>query len=54
NWIAYATSVGIDYFYTKFLNPKSERIFEEKLENSQFIYKIKLVKGLKSNFEELH
>ncbi|WP_276883175.1 hypothetical protein [Campylobacter cuniculorum] len=53
NWVAYATSVGIDYFYTQFLNTQSERIFEEKIQDSQFIYKIRLMKALEGNFEEL-
>lgn len=53
NWVAYATSVGLDYFYTSFLNTKSERIFEENLENSQFIYNIRLMQGKAGNFEEL-
>ncbi|EMF1843692.1 hypothetical protein V2D08_001054 [Campylobacter upsaliensis] len=53
NWVAYATSVGLDYFYTNFLNPKSERIFEEELNNSQFIYKVRLMQGKAGNFEEL-
>lgn len=53
NWISYATSVGLDYFYTKFLNTNSERIFDEKIDNSQFIYKVKLMRTLGANFEEL-
>ncbi len=53
NWVAYATSVGVDYFYTKFLSTQSERIFEENLEDFQFIYKIRLMRALEANFEEL-
>lgn len=51
NWVAYATSVGVDYFYANFLS-KSNRIFEEKLENSQILYKVRLMKSLEANFEE--
>ncbi|MCR6591192.1 periplasmic protein [Campylobacter insulaenigrae] len=48
NWIAYATSVGIDYFYTQFLDTNSQRIFDEKLNENQFDYKVKIIssKGL--------
>ncbi|WP_291952932.1 hypothetical protein [Campylobacter sp.] len=48
NWIAYATSVGIDYFYTQFLDTDSQRIFDEKLNENQFDYKVKIIgsKGL--------
>lgn len=52
NWVAYATSVGVDYFYANFLS-KNERIFEEKMENSQIIYKVRIMKALEANFEEL-
>lgn len=48
NWIAYATSVGLDYFYTQFLNKDASRIFEEELKDNQFDYKVKIInsKGL--------
>lgn len=53
NWIAYATSVGTDYFYTKFLNTQSKRIFKEELQDFQFVYRIRLMKALGGSFEEL-
>lgn len=53
NWIAYTTSVGIDYFYTKFLNTQSDKIFKEELQNSQFTYRVRLMRALGGNFEEL-
>ncbi|MCX2683101.1 hypothetical protein OQH60_04675 [Campylobacter sp. MIT 21-1685] len=54
NWIAYATSIGVDYFYTKFLNKKTKSIFEENFENSQILYKVRLMKTEKASFEELN
>ncbi|TQR34675.1 hypothetical protein DMB92_01570 [Campylobacter sp. MIT 99-7217] len=52
NWVAYATSVGLDYFYTKLLNPKASRIFKENIKNSQVIYNVNLMKALDFSFEE--
>ncbi|WP_171000342.1 hypothetical protein [Campylobacter estrildidarum] len=53
NWVAYATSIGTDYFYTNFLNQNSKSIFDERIENSQVIYKVRLMQGIKASFEEL-
>lgn len=53
NWIAYATSIGTDYFYTQFLNTESNSLFDEKIQNSQILYKVRLMKGSKASFEEL-
>ncbi|TEY00965.1 hypothetical protein [Campylobacter sp. US33a] len=52
NWVAYATSVGLDYFYTSFISQDSERIFDEKMQDSQLIYDIKFMRGLGYSFEE--
>ncbi|MCC8278083.1 hypothetical protein LNU06_04910 [Campylobacter sp. VicNov18] len=53
NWIAYATSIGVDYFYTEFLNKKSESLFDETIQNSQVNYKVRLMQGSQASFEEL-
>lgn len=53
NWIAYATSIGVDYFYTEFLNKKSDSLFDEKIENSQVSYGVRLMQGKEASFEEL-
>ncbi|AJC86064.1 hypothetical protein [Campylobacter sp. RM16704] len=45
NWIAYATSVGLDYFYTQYLDKDSQRIFNESLNNNQFDYKVKIIRS---------
>ncbi|MGP1484513.1 MAG: hypothetical protein ACTTJC_00175 [Campylobacter sp.] len=45
NWIGYSTSVGIDYLYTKFINPNTNRIFNQGIENSQIIYDTKVMKA---------
>lgn len=51
NWVAYSTSVGLDYFYSNLMN-KGSSIFKEKMQNNQIIYKIKIMKALEFNFEE--
>ncbi|CAM3960707.1 hypothetical protein N4T57_04215 [Campylobacter hepaticus] len=53
NWIAYASSIGVDYFYTEFLNKKSDSLFDEKIKNSQVEYKVRLMRGKQASFEEL-
>ena len=51
NWVAYSTSVGLDYFYSNLMN-KGSSIFKEKMQNNQIIYKTKIMKALEFNFEE--
>ncbi|WP_190324731.1 hypothetical protein [Campylobacter sp. LR185c] len=51
NWVSYATSIGVDYFYTNFLSD-NKSLFEESINNSQVIYNIRLMRGLNGNFEE--
>ena len=53
NWIVYATSIGIDYFYSNFLNTQSNKLFDETIQDNQIIYKVKLMKGENFSFEEL-
>ncbi|HEC1746674.1 TPA: hypothetical protein R1699_001032 [Campylobacter lari] len=53
NWIAYATSVGLDYFYTQFLDKDSQRIFDESLNNNQFDYKVKIIRSQGLGFTPL-
>ncbi|EAH6868736.1 MULTISPECIES: hypothetical protein [unclassified Campylobacter] len=53
NWIAYATSVGLDYFYTQFLDKDSQRIFDESLNDNQFDYKVKIIRSQGLGFTPL-
>ncbi|MBX1885823.1 hypothetical protein [Campylobacter peloridis] len=53
NWIAYATSVGLDYFYTQFLDTDSHRIFNENLNENQFNYKVKIIRSQGLGFSTL-
>lgn len=51
NWVAYTTSVGLDYFYSKMMN-KGSSLFKEKMQDNQIIYKIKMMKALEFSFQE--
>ena len=51
NWVAYATSVGFDYFYTTKMNEGAKSLFSEKMQDNQIIYETKLVQALEFGFE---
>ena len=53
NWVAYATSIGVDYFYTNFLNKESQSLFDENLNEFQVDYKVRLMKATQGSFEDL-
>ena len=52
NWVAYATNVGLDYFYTQMMNTKSQRLFSEQMQNNQILYNIRIMKALEASFSE--
>lgn len=52
NWVAYATNVGLDYFYTQMMNKKSKRLFKEEMQNNQILYTIRIMKALEASFSE--
>lgn len=52
NWVGYSTSVGIDYIYTAYLNQGAQRLFGERVENSQVIYNTKILKAGEASFSE--
>ncbi|TKX29390.1 hypothetical protein CQA38_04730 [Campylobacter sp. MIT 12-5580] len=52
NWLAYATSVGLNFFYTSFMDKRSSSLFSESIEDTQVVYDIKLMKALEFNFAE--
>lgn len=52
NWMAYVTSVGLDYFYANLLNKEAKRLFKEQIKDRQLIYEVKLMKTLEFSFSE--
>ncbi|QKG29516.1 hypothetical protein [Campylobacter sp. RM16187] len=50
NWVGYSTSVGMDYIYTAYLNQNAQKLFSERVENSQVIYNTKILKVGESSF----
>lgn len=53
NWVAYSTSIGLDYFYTKFLNKKAKSLFAESFDDRQIKYNVKIMYSKGYGFEEL-
>ncbi|MBR8462680.1 hypothetical protein KDE13_06795 [Campylobacter sp. faydin G-140] len=51
NWIAYSSSVGIDYIYSNFINNTQKRLFKEEPINSQMNYTIQIFKADGYKFE---
>lgn len=52
NWVAYATNVGFDYFYTQKMS-NAKRLFGEKIQQNQVIYDTKIIKAMEFSFEEI-
>lgn len=52
NWVGYSTSVGMDYIYTAYLNQNAQKLFSERVENSQVIYNTKILKVGESSFSQ--
>ena len=52
NWVAYATSVGLDFFYTQMMHTKSKALFKEKMQDNQIFYDIRLMQALESSFSQ--
>ncbi len=52
NWVAYASSVGIDFFYTNFMNTSAKSLFDEKIEDNQVVYDVKIMRALGLGFSE--
>lgn len=53
DWIAYSTSVGLDYIYTQFINSSAKKIFNENITNSQIIYDTYIYKTTPYGFEAI-
>lgn len=52
NWVAYATNVGLDYFYTQMMNKRAKSLFKEQMQNNQILYNIRIMKALEASFSE--
>ena len=50
DWVNYATSVGMDYFYTQFFNKDAITLFKEHLHQGQVQYKTRLFKAGRYKF----
>ncbi|MCK9546594.1 MAG: hypothetical protein M0Q25_07795 [Sulfurospirillaceae bacterium] len=45
DWVNYATSIGVDYFYVTYFNSEATPLFKEKIVNGQVDYRTKLFKA---------
>lgn len=52
NWVAYATSLGVDFIYTTFIDKSATRLFKESMQNNQILYDIKLMRALEFGFAD--
>lgn len=51
DWVNYAVNLGMDFFYTNFINTAANPIFEERMINNQIEYKINIIKPSVYKFE---
>jgi hypothetical protein len=55
NWVNYSSALGMDYFYTLFMNGNVEdKLFREEVINNQVQYGVKIVKPRMSSFVEVN
>lgn len=52
NWVAYSTSIGVEFFYKNFIDKEAKTLFDEKMQDHQVIYDVRLMKALEFGFEE--
>ncbi|MCK9257712.1 MAG: hypothetical protein M0P02_06535, partial [Sulfurospirillaceae bacterium] len=45
DWVNYATSIGVDYFYVTYFNSEATPLFKEKIIDGQVDYRTKLFKA---------
>lgn len=50
DWVNYATSVGMDYIFTHYLDPTQSREFHEEIDNNQIMYDISIYKAKRYKF----
>ncbi|MFW5618321.1 MAG: hypothetical protein ACOCMY_00245, partial [Campylobacter hyointestinalis] len=53
DWVAYSSTFGFDYIYTKFINSDASSLFDEKVQNNQVIYDTKIMKSNQFGFYSL-
>ena len=53
DWVNYATSIGIDHFYTHYFNPGSSPLFKEMILDGQVHYKTLIMKANRYRFYSL-
>lgn len=50
DWVNYATSIGIDHYYTNYFNPGSTSLFKENIVSNQVDYSTKLYRAGRYRF----
>lgn len=50
DWVNYATSIGIDFLYTRYFNQDREAIFKESIQNNQVQYTTTIMKSGPNGF----
>lgn len=50
--IGYSSAFGIEYIYTNFIDKSADRIFTERVENSQVLYGVKIYNAKGDHFDE--
>ena len=50
--IGYSSAFGIEYIYTNFIDKSADRIFTERVENSQVLYRVKIYNAKGDHFDE--
>lgn len=53
DWVAYSSTFGFDYIYTKFINSDAISLFDEKVQDGQVIYDTKIMKSNQFGFYSL-
>lgn len=51
DWVNYAVNLGMDFFYTNFINTATTPLFEERMINNQIEYQINIIKPSIYKFE---
>ena len=50
--IGYSSAFGAEYIYTNFIDKSADRIFNERVENSQVLYGVKIYNAKSDHFDE--
>ena len=50
--IGYSSAFGAEYIYTNFIDKSADRIFTERVENSQVLYRVKIYNAKGDHFDE--